>query len=262
MSMKRITLITFGLSLASLTACSSSLELSPPTPADYDDTAQAIAAATAAGHSGTVGSGEIVAMADAVSLARGSLPAGFLRGVDGRVRGEHFGVEYSFAITCKDAAGVELAACGRTTDSATVEVTLSGQLDTPNLTAVVDRQGTWSITGLQGATATFSGDSSLSFDTTLTSVFREGVTASFTFDATASFDAIQIDTADRAITGGSASFDVAARRTVSGTNNDVDRAFEISAELTFNGDGSATLVLDGSQSFTLDLGTGRVARSR
>jgi hypothetical protein len=127
----------------------------------------------------------------------------------------------------------------------------------------VDRQGTWTITGLQSATATLDGDSSFTLDTTMTSIFHQGVTSTFTFDNTASYTAIQIATADRQITGGSASFEVKAHRTVTGTamgSNDVDKSFDVHAVLTFNADHTATLVLDGMHTFTIDLTTGKVTR--
>jgi len=259
--MKRITWITFSLSIA---ACSSS-STTPPTSADYDDAAQTVAASTATQSGTSVGAGEVIAMADSVSIALGRLPLGFLRLADGRIHGTRMGVDHSFTVTCKDAAGTTLASCDKTTDSATVEVKFSGDLTTPNLTASVDREGTWTITGLQSATATLNGDSSFSLDTTLTSIFHQGVTSSFTLDATASYDAITIATIDRHVTGGSASFELKAHRTVTGTAmgaHDVDKSFDIHAELTFNGDQTATLVLDGTHTFTIDLKTGRVSRAK
>jgi hypothetical protein len=261
--MNRITLVTFGLSFA---ACSSMSQTptSPATTADYEDAAQTIASSTITGcGSGSASAGDAIAMADALSLARGRLPLGFLRGGDGRIHGIRMGVDNSFLVTCKDAAGAVQAACDKTTDSATVEIKWSGNLQTPNLTASVDREGTWNITGLQSATATFNGDSSFALDTTLTSIFHQGVTASFTFDATAAYDAIQISTEDRQITGGAASFEVKAHRTVTGTamgSHDVDKSFDVHAEITFHADHTATLVLDGAHTFTIDLTTGKVTR--
>lgn len=260
--MKRITLITFGFSIA---ACSTSMpsQTSPATTADYEDTAQTIASSTVTGSSGGVGGGDAIAIADAISIARGVLPFGFLRDADGHVRGNRMGVDNSFMVTCKDAAGTVQAACDKTTDSATVQIKWTGSLQTPNLTASVDREGMWTITGLQSATATLDGTSSFALDTSLMSIFHQGVTSTFTFDATASYDAIQIATADRQITGGSASFEVKAHRTVTGTamgKNDVDKSFDVHADLTFNADHTATLVLDGMHTFTIDLRTGKLTR--
>jgi hypothetical protein len=262
--MNRIPLFTLGLSLA---ACSSSMSSTSPTSpantADYEDTAQTIASSTVAGGGGSVGGGDAIAIADAVSIARGVLPLGFLRERDGHVHGTRMGVDNSFMVTCMDAAGAVQAACDTTTDSATVQIKWTGNLQTPSLTASVDREGMWTITGLQSATATLDGTSSFALDTSLMSIFHQGVTSSFTFDATASYDAITIATADRQITGGSASFEVKAHRTVTGTamgKNDVDKSFDVHADITFNADHTATLVLDGTHTFTIDLRTGKVTR--
>jgi hypothetical protein len=259
--MKRITWITFSLSIA---ACTSSQPTTPATSADYDDAAQTIAASTATTSGSSVGAGEVLAMADSVSIALGRLPLGFLRDRDGRIHGSRMGVDHAFTISCKDAAGAALAQCDKTTDSATIDVKFSGNLMTPSLTASIDREGTWTITGLQSDTATLNGSSSSSLDTTLTSIFHQGVTSSFTLDATASYDAITIATQDRQVTGGSATFDLKTHRTVTGTamgSHDVDKTVEIHAVLTFNGDHTATLVLDGTHTFTIDLSTGRVKRA-
>lgn len=262
--MKRIAWITLGLSMA---ACTASSTTSPATEQDYEDTAQAIASSTAAsGRSGGgLGGGDVIAIGDAVSLARGVLPLGFLRGSDGHFRGNHLGVDHNFTVTCKDAAGAVQTACDKTTDSATIELEMTGNLDTPNLTASIDREGTWTITGLQSDTASMDGNSSFTLDTTMKSIFHEGVTSTFMFENTAVYTAITISTADRQITGGSATFDVKAHRTVTGTEmgaHDVDKSFEIHAELTFNADHTATLVLDGTRTFTIDLRSGGCHKGR
>lgn len=280
--MKRITFITLGLSIA---ACSSSPTMSPATSADYEDTAQTIAASTVTGRDGGGGGGggidgvdggDVLVLRDAVSLAKGKLPIGFLSSGGGRCHGKHGGLEQDFTIVCKDAAGAELAKCDDTTDSATVTLASTGSLMTNHLSASVDRQGSWTITGLQSDTATFEGMSSFKLDTTLTSVFHEGVTKTLSFENSAAYNAITIALKDRSgdggnfrgrslgdVTGGSASFDVKAHRTVTGTEggtNDVDKSFEVHADLTFNGDGTATLVLDGTETFTIDLDTGKVTK--
>jgi hypothetical protein len=263
--MKRITLVTLGLSFAACTS-SSSTTTSPATAADYEDTAQTIASSTVAGDSSGLNFGDIIVFRDAVSLARGRLPLGFVRGGDGHCRGSHMGVGHDFTVACKDAAGSAQATCDSTSDSATVTVKLTGSLQTPNLSFSIDREANFTITGLQGATATFNGDSSFSLDESLMSVFHQGVTSSLMFDATAAYKAITIATADRTITGGSASFEVKAHRTVTGTgsasgsNHDVDKSFDVKADLTFNADQTATLVLDGTQTFKIDLKTGKVTK--
>jgi hypothetical protein len=117
------------------------------------------------------------------------------------------------------------------------------------------------VIGLQSDTATFSGNSTFSFDATLRSIFRPGVTATYTFDASASYSAVRISTQQRQVIDGSASFDLAAQHTVTDNGrNRVDASFDVHAVITFHADHTATLVLDGSQHYSLNLATGVVVR--
>jgi hypothetical protein len=247
----------------------------PPSTADYEDTAQTIGSSMATSSSGTVNAGDAIALRDAVHIALGRLPVGFVLEREGHVRGNRMGINNAFTITCKDTAGTALATCDSTTDSATVQIQWKGSVQTPNFSASVDREGNFTITGLQSDTATVNGDSSFAFDTSMTSVFRQGVTSSASFSFTATYAAITVTTKDaadrdrdrdrddREITGGSATFEVKGTRKVTGTamgSNDVDKSFDVHAVLTFNGDGTATLVLDGAQTFTIDLHTGKVTK--
>jgi hypothetical protein len=246
--MNRITLMTLALSIP---ACAAK---NTPTPEQYDDTAQAIASTTAT----SGGGGDASSMSDSVTIALGTMPQGFSLTGDGHFHGTRLGVDYNYAITCKSVAGVA-GPCGPATDQATVEVAWSGTLDTPSVNAGVTRNGSWSITGLQSDTATFAGDSTFSFDATLHSIFRPGATATYSFDASASYRAIQIATQSHQVIGGSASFDVAARATVTGAGgNSSDKSFDVHAEITFHADHTADLVLDATRHYSLNLTTGAV----
>jgi hypothetical protein len=250
--MNRIAFITLATSL--FAACSSDDD-NTPSAADYDDTAQAIGSTMATGSGG----GDVGSMTDSVALSLGVMPLGLSLGLDGKVNGNRLGLDYSYTATCKDASGTTLALCDDTTDQAEVDVSWSGDLDTANVDASVSRDGTWTLTGLQGDTATLKGDSSFSLQTKLQSIFRPGASTSLSFDANADYD-VQISTDDRAMVGGTASFDVTAHRVVTGTSNDVDKTFHIAADVEFAADGKADLVLDGSEHYTLDLATGIVGR--
>ncbi|HEX2690535.1 MAG TPA: hypothetical protein VHN14_28160 [Kofleriaceae bacterium] len=255
--MKHISLITVGMFI---TACSSS---SKPTPEQYDDTAQAIATATATGGSGGTSSsgGDVAAMADTVSLSLGVVPQGITVMGNGSFQGSHLGVNYSYSLTCKSVAGV-VGVCGPTTDQATVSVAWSGNLTSTNLDASVNRTGNWTITGLGSDTATFAGDSSFMFDATVRSIFRPGATATYSFDASASYHAVRLSTQDHKVIDGSASFDVTAHSMVTGAgSNDSSASFDVHADITFKADHTATLVLDGSQHYSLNLDTGIVIRA-
>ncbi|MBC7978627.1 MAG: hypothetical protein H7138_26880 [Myxococcales bacterium] len=252
--MKRIILLSFVTLGTSLLGCSDSN--TKPTPEQYDDTAQAIASQT----STSGGGGDVASMSDSVNIALGNMPLGFALTANGEYRGSRLGVDFSYAINCKNLAGVSLGICDATTNEASVDVNWSGELDSPNLDASVSRDGSWKVTGLQTNTATFTGDGQFSFDATVRSIFRPGVSASYEFDASASYEAVKITTNDRKVVDGSASFDLHARAMTTGTNNDVDAEFDVAADLTFHADHTATLVLDGSLNYSLNLDTGVVVR--
>jgi len=247
--MTRTLLMSLGATLA-LVACSSSR---PATPEEIDDTAQAISATLAADGGG----GDVAAMTDAVKLARGSIPDGFTRLGDRRFHGRRLNLETTFELVCTDAAGNPQTRCNASTDAATVTVTWIGSLDTSHFDATVSRIGNWSLTGLQSATATFSGFDVFSYNATLMSIFHGGVTSTYELDTAAVYDSIHIATADRNILDGTAQLDVSAHRTVTGGKKDVDTTFHVHADLTFHADHTATLVIDGTQTYEIDLGTGR-----
>jgi hypothetical protein len=251
--MNRIALLTFVSLSSSLLGCSS--DSTKPTDEQYDDTAQAIGSQTAT----SGGGGDVASMSDSVNIALGTMPLGFALSGNGHFQGSRLGVTFDYAISCKNLAGLALGTCDATTNDATVDVSWSGNFASPNLDASVTRDGSWAVTGLQTDTATFSGDGSFTFDATLRSIFRPGVTATYNFDASASYTAVKITTADRKVVNGSASFDLTAHHMVTGTTNNVDATFDVHAVVTFHADHTATLVLDGSRTYTLDLTSGVVA---
>ena len=80
-----------------------------------------------------------------------------------------------------------------------------------------------------------------------------------TYRTDASYDAVRISTKDRKVIAGSASFDLTAHHTVTGAgSNNTNASFEVHAAITFQADHTATLVLDGTQHYTIDLTTGIV----
>src|SRR5262249_18734464 len=101
---------TFALSLA---ACTSS---NAPTRAQYDDTAQAIASTTAT----SGGGGDIASMTDSVTIAQGAMPTGFTAMGDGHFQGTRLGVDYSYAVVCKNPRGT-ITLAGPLTDQAPVQ---------------------------------------------------------------------------------------------------------------------------------------------
>lgn len=259
--MKRISLFTIGalLGVGMVTAgCSDDSNNTKPTAEEYDDTAQAIGSTTATSNGGSSGGGDVASMSDSVQIALGVTPAGLTLSGDGHFDGSKLGLDYTYSLTCTTAGAT--APCGATTDSATADVKWSGNLNTDAVTASVTRDGSWTLSGLQSSTVSFSGDSSFTFDATLKSIFRPGVTTTYNFDTSAHYDAVKVDKGSHTVIAGSATFDVNAKHMVTGSNNDVDASFSINAQLTFNSDGTASLVLDGTQHYTIHLDTGVVVK--
>jgi hypothetical protein len=241
--MKRLAYFFATLPLAAACTSSSSTSSGPTDDTQFDDTAQAI------GHAAANRGGDVSAMADVMLVARGSLPAGFTASADGSIDGAAFGLDYQLSLTCKDAGGHELAACDDSTDAAEASVAWSGRLDLPILFASIERDGTWSISGLSSDTATFDGDGSLSFD-------FETVNAKYHFDDEASYDGVLIDTATQKTVGGSMHYAIDA----SATRNGEDASFHVDATIVFLSNGAAQLSLDDTHKYQLDLSTGAVLR--
>ena len=254
--MQKSTLL--AVTLVSAAACSSTSPSndSPKLREDYDDTAQAIASATVAdGHGG-----DVAAMSDSASIALGVLPLGFVLDANGEIHGNRFGVMYSYHLSCEDAQGSSLPSCGPLTNHADVDVAWQGNLELPNISAAVSREGSWTLDGLQSDTAVFDGDSSFSFDATLRSIFRPGATASLSIDTDASYQAVAVSTQTHDAIAGSASLDADVHKVVTRTHHDVDKSFSVHAEIEFHADRTATLVLDDDQTYRIDLATGAVVR--
>lgn len=237
-------------------ACGSDMT-TPPTEAQYDDTAQQIGSTTSTGNGG----GEIGSMADVIVLSHGTLIPGFTLDANGRVSGTHLGLTYSYALTCKDVSGAVLASCTAFTDSASIMVDWSGTLTLPNLTASVARSGDWQLAGLLTDTAQLDGSGTFTLDATVTSIFRP-VTAMYHLAANATYHRVLVDTATRRPIGGEITYDLSASdmTTNTSTGNGASARFDLTAVVTFAASGPATLVLDGSHKYSIDTATGVVVK--
>ena len=212
-----------------LTACSGTV-----TTAEYDDVARSVANSAA---------GDTAAMLDVIAIAQGNPPAGFAPDDSGAIDGSRGALDFSYLVTCKDAGGSALAACGADAATANVTYDWAGTIDLP---ATITREGQWTVTGLQGATATIEGDAEYVDDATIDDT-------SYHFDATATYTAVAIDAATQLATNGAIALDIAA--TQSSTTGDT--AFSLTADVTLAA-GSAAIVLDGTHDYTADLATGDV----
>lgn len=267
--MNHPTWTSLGLALATC-ACSSTSD-SRPTAAQYDDTAQAVAATTASKRPSSAraatanatddSSGDLATMSDTLTLSAGALPLGMSLGTNGHFQGSHLGLACDYALMCKSSSGASVS-CGATADQAAVEVAWSGTLSTGPVTAQVARTGNWTVTGLHSGVASFSGRSTFSFAAAIQSIFRPSASAMYSFDASATYHAVELDSATHEAVGGSIDYDIHAEDEATGGAGSASTAasFEVHGELTFQANHAARLVLDGDQYYALDTETGVVVR--
>jgi len=236
------------LAAACLAGCSSQDQASE---ADYDDVAQALTAVVSTGSGG----GEVGAMSDSVSIALGAGDLAIQASTAGQWKSSHLGLEYDYAIRCKDAAGAQQDRCDKSTNSAGVEVKWSGDLGLPRLTASVTRDGSWQLTDLQSDTAHLNGDSDFELEAKVASLFRD-VTRSYHVGYSAKYADVALELAARRITGGKATYSIDAERKATGPRRESEAQFSMDGELTFGTDGSAMLTLDRTFKYQIDTASG------
>jgi hypothetical protein len=239
--------------LAGGSGCSSGSSNTPPTSADYDDVAQSLGALVAT----PSGGGEVGSFFEAESLARGVTPTGLTLDGQGSYSGVNGGLTYTYSVSCTDASGNTLPQCGPTTNDAVVSVSWSGTATTSDFSATVSRSGKWTLSGIQSGTATFGGSGSFTYSAQFTSV---EASANLSFMATASYQNVTFDETSPRVTGGTIDYTVDASASASDGSASDSGSFTIDAVVTFGAEGSASLTLDGSQTYTVSA-TGTVTKT-
>ena len=247
--MTRNSIIAVAL-FASACGSSSAMSNGSATEEQYSQVAQSIAGATAA-------SGELGAVAIANKLALGIVPIGLTADGLGHFHGDYFGLHYLLTVDCFDVQGQALAACGPTTSTANISTTWSGMLDLPRLAIDAQRTGTWTLSNLQTPTTTVVGDSHFAISSQFASASDQNhKTLSATIDAT--YHDVLVNNSTLAFVGGDAAYAVTASSTHTTPGMDDTDSFAVDATLTFNADGTATLVLDGNHRYGVDVRAGLV----
>ena len=218
---------------------------------EYDDVAQNVGTSTA-NQSG----GDVTAMGDVMLVASGTLPLGFALSADGSVNGTFLGITYDFSLKCSDAQGNAMPVCGSDTMLADAKLDWSGDLTLPNFTTTMDRHGEWSLSNLQDDTVKLAGTGTFSYDSTITNP-NTTITAAYHFDYDATYMGVAIAKASKLATAGEVQYDINASKTVAGQ---AVRTFSLNADITFNADSTATLVLDGMHHYTINLTTSAVVK--
>ena len=210
---------------------------------DYDDIAATIGA--------TASMGELRAMIDVSLLAEGVVPSDLTYlGADGtfthHARGARGGVTFDYFYHCNDDADVIVASCGGNDNHAHVAVQWAGDASSETMAMeAIAREGDWTVRDMRADKPRVGGDGEISF------VARSS-DSSYNLSYTATFDRVRFLPGSDMPASGGITFAIAAER----TRNDVIRTFAVNAGLVFAGATTATLVLDGTHQYMLDLATG------
>lgn len=240
-----------GLALAAC-ADDGGASATPPTAAEYDDAATTTGALVA-----DPNGGEVTAMNQAYLIARGQAPLFLTVGASGDVFGSQWGLSFSYQVTCKDAGGAVIA-CGPASDSAHVVASWSGSWDGTWLDADTAWDADWELTGLSGDAWTLSGSSTVSWSASWDNP-NTGAHRAWSVEAEATADGLVFSASGRRPVGGAASYALEITSEGEGPRGDGHGHLAIAADVTFS-DHGATLTLDGSHSYALDVATGGTSR--
>jgi hypothetical protein len=212
---------------------------------EYDDVARIAGAQLATPERG----GEVGALADSVTIARGDLPKGFNYDTSGLITGFHAGVAYRYYVMCTE--GTDRAAmCGPEATHALAIATWEGTLVLPSFTTTIRRQATWRLANLGGAMGTASGSSTL--------LEAQAVVGDRSYAVTDQQDMLLfVDMASHDMMAGSMRTELVV---TTDPDDDWGHEHDVTADVTFTGPGSALLVLDDDFSYAVDLATGAVTR--
>lgn len=219
--------------LASLvvSGCASNDQI-PPAQAEYDDLALSIGSTVAMPNGG----GELGALGDVVAIAHGGLPAGFTKDDQGVISGTHTGLAYSYTVACD---GAQCAA----------EVLWNGSLDLPTTGMSFDRSGPWTLSlGADSATGT----AKLEYTSKIVNSDR-GFTNTYALSYDGTYTNVSATTGD-------IHYAIGVERNQDATNIKEVTHYDIDADMALNGDGTATLTLDGEHLYQVTLATASVVR--
>ncbi len=241
-------LLTLTSLLGGVAACADD----QPTTNDYEQAAQVLGSLSA-----NVDAGDVHALLDAQLLGQGGMPSGFTLNAQGQIGGASAGVTYAFMLECRDVNNAIQTKCGQTTDSADVDVQWTGDLSLPHLTASAVREGHVHLADLTSNLTTVDGGGSFTLDASLES-WLQPRTTDLHFEITSDYDQLHLSKSPARLVDGTIHYTVEA---TTKTTNRAPHSFTIDAVLTVTQTllgAQGTLVLDGSQTFAVDLQTGRI----
>ena len=208
---------------------------------DYDDLANVLGTSAVAG--------ELSAMVDMVVISHGGTPSGFAVSQQGHytiAEGARGGVTFTYQYHCNDDADVILPSCSPSVNHSHIIPLMSGDMTGANMsmTSIV-HDGNIAVRDINAGKPRVGGKGEMGFVAQLSD-------ASFDLTYTSNFDRVRFDPNGVLPLSGKLDLTIAVQRDRGGAT----RSFGVVAALAFDGDNTATLTLDATRSYDIDLTTG------
>jgi len=216
---------------------------------DYDDLAATLA--------GAMRSQELQAMVDGVNAAYGggALP-GFTSPQPGELTGQRGSVSYDYMFHCEDQQANDNFTCGPASDHIHWMATINGPVMIDALSFSEFKLTTkWTIHEIYLDKPQVEGYDHLLLVADLST---DATKFQLTVDGT-NFDHVRLDPMPTLPFAGGVTYTITAKRTRATATPSV-RSYTAAATVTYTGPGAATLVLDGTHTYNIDMGTGSVSR--
>ncbi|MBV8757127.1 MAG: hypothetical protein JO257_07635 [Deltaproteobacteria bacterium] len=216
---------------------------------DYDDLATTLA--------GAMRAQEVLAMQDGVNAAYngGTLP-NFTSPQAGELTGQRGSVSYDYMFHCEDQAAHDNFTCGPASNHIHWMATINGPVMIDALSFSEFKLTTkWTIYEIYLNKPQVEGYDHLLLDSNLST---DGTRFQLTVDGNP-FGHVRLDPQPTLPFQGDVTYAISAKRTRA-TANPTVRTYTVAATVTYTGPGAATLVLDGTHTYDIDMSTGAVTR--
>lgn len=210
---------------------------------DYDDVAASVGA--------NLASGDFGAIIDSVNMSYGRMPDGFAlsMGPDYLILdGARGGLAVRYKVYCRDDLDA-ITSCNGLENHAHVKPTYSGTMASID---GVQRTAAWIVRDFNLPEIRIGGTGTEAFSSHF-------ATGDYVLTMTDNLDHVRFPPTVGAPTSGGIDLVIHAQRNRAGADP-ADRLFDVTARIDFDGSDTASLVLDGTETFTLALSTGITAR--
>lgn len=193
-------------------------------------------------------------MLDLVVISHGGMPADITHlGSDGNhfhhAMGVRGGVTFDYLYHCNDNADVIVEACNSSVDHSHITVKLTGSTSGGMAMTGITSKGSWTVRDIDIVKPRVGGTSMFDFSATVNG-------ASYVFALDTTLDRIRYEPTGVLPLSGKIDFVISANR----TRADNQRDFTAVASLVFAGSNTATLTIDDTKHYAIDLTTGTATK--